>query len=55
MDMQLIHLPATEGVERIFAHPLEEKINAKEEIRRQRYAQLMHGLKSNRPHSIRVN
>lgn len=56
MDLNLIHLPAQDGVERLFSHPL-DKSDPKSVERQQehaRYSALMHGLKSQRPHSIRV-
>jgi hypothetical protein len=55
MDMHLIHIPASEAVDRIFSHPKDKLDDHKTELQRQRYAYLMHGQKSMRPKSIRVN
>ncbi|TNV70828.1 hypothetical protein FGO68_gene5307 [Halteria grandinella] len=57
MDLQLIHLPASMGVERLLAHPPDKNDpKAFDKMKEHaRYSALMHGIKSMRPHSIRVN
>lgn len=48
MDVNLIHLPASLGVERLLAHPPDKNDpKAYEKMREhQRYSALMHGIKS---------
>jgi hypothetical protein len=51
MDMHLIHLPASMGVERLLSHPPEKNDpKAFEKMKEHaRYSALMHGIKNMRP------
>jgi len=57
MDMGIVHIPAGMGVDRIFSHPMDKNDPRTYERLKEhaRYSELMHGIKSMRPHSIRVN
>jgi hypothetical protein len=57
MDLSLVHLAASDGVERLFSHPLERDDPRKRQalVEHQRYAALLHGLRNTKAQSIRVN
>lgn len=56
MDKSLVKLSAVAGVDRLLSHPKDKAhVMSYEEEMHDRYVKIMHGMKSMRPMSIRVN